>query len=848
MNSQEIISSMPKTIQNYNNYLKDYVNTSGFQWDSTCLEVAFKNLGNNFEKYIIKVGDYNTVAATNPQYIPPRSYQEKDYSKPCPEGWTEANNGWNITCTNLNYTGPCSAGRTKRVIVNNNCPRKIYGEPKSYTNKSWRWVQREWGPFRVPIYEYTTYQQPNNNYYSGWSGPTDASQGDFSNTNIGTKNNGEGSYCHAGWAASNSLSSARVDCISSGGQWVNYYGDPGFFSHGYTCYKPNEYNNVTESPSGFSGYNDEQKRNWENGCGAYWPMKTVNIPGKWTCNYGENLENDIANGKIFLIGYGNSPNDAAKIALKSNRLKDNYFFMIDNSVYIIGQNNDAGVFTNKGFYQPNCTEQNNRKGTLFFISQDFFNMLEQCKVVNDKINSVNTSRNILQNAITSIKEKFTGGVTNNQIIENMMSMEEITKNQNEITANLTSNYNKKAELYNYQIDLVKQNEKLVEDHNKKINKQFDDLNSIQEQIALKDRVIELNEELTKKQIRNKKILIGFFGMLPFLVIPLLLIKLKILNPFIGLSIVALIVIGYIIYIFVINNQNDVKKYGKLDKRVISKYEKSLSNYWNKEKEELSKSLSKFINGNCYNEDNIDKKPEENTRNTAFPREGSIMKSNGPLYYYDGSAPPQQLYPGAVGSIEFNIEGEDQKFPNIDLNNIKNPITKFFFYTWLAILDRNGIKQNDPRFSQVLDIIDFPDSDQTPSPFWEDIKLPIVTNIDQQFDHLFKSYSGEKKNISKTAKNVLVDLWNFVFGDRIPGDIYESWVNKLAKIIKKSDPDIEQYYQDYLDQIIKLPKFTEKYGEGNTGFIKFVELKMIDFIKIFNQDISVSQPLSKKYVP
>ena len=52
MNSKEIAISTPNTIQNYDNYLKDYVNTSGFQWDSQCLDVAFKNLGNNFDKYV----------------------------------------------------------------------------------------------------------------------------------------------------------------------------------------------------------------------------------------------------------------------------------------------------------------------------------------------------------------------------------------------------------------------------------------------------------------------------------------------------------------------------------------------------------------------------------------------------------------------------------------------------------------------------------------------------------------------------------------------------------------------------------------------------------------------------
>jgi hypothetical protein len=845
MNSIENISSTPNTIQNYNNYLKDYVNISGFQWNSTCLEVTFSNLGNNFDKYVQKVGDYNTVTSTNVKYIAPVSYQEKDYSKKCPEGWTETNNIWNTTCKNLNYTGPCAAGRTTRTPVTPTCPRKIFGDPSKYQEQYTYWSWSWW-----PWWRNGTRYYPNNNHYTGWYGPTDASQENFNNTNIGRKNPGEGNFCSAGWAAQNSMGGAQLDCQISGGQWVNYYDDPGFWKNKYTCYKPTEYNNVTEASSSFDGYTNEQKMKWENNCGAYWPMKTVNIPGRYTCTYGDKIENDIASGRVFQIGTANTPVEAAKLALKSNRLRDNYFFMIDNGVYIVGLNNNVGIFTTKGFYEPNCTEQNNRKGTLYFISQDFFGMLENCKIINNKINNVNISRNILQNAITSIKENFIGKAgqsKNSPIIENF-EMQEITKNQNEITANLVSNYNKKAELYNYQIDLIGNNEKLVEDHNKKLNKQFNDLTAIQEQIVLKDRVIELNEELIKKQIRNKKILIGFFVLLPFLGIPLLLVILKIFNPFAGLGLAALIVVGYIIYILVISNQRDIKNFRKEDNRVISKYERALTKYWNKEKEKLSKSLSEFVNGKC-DDGKTDQKTKENTKNIEFPKGDYLMKSNGPFYYYDGSAPPQQIYPGAVGSIEFSIEGQNQIFPNnFDLSKIKNPITKFFFETWVSILNKNGITLDDFRFNEVLDVIDFPDSDQTPMPFWDNIKLPIVTNINQQFNYLFQSYSNEKKNLSKTASVLIIDLWNFIFGDKIPNDIYESWVNKLANVIKQTNPDIEKYYSDYLQYIIGLTKFSDKYGNDDAGLEKFVEIKMIDFIKTFNQDINVSQPFAKKYDP
>ena len=612
--------------------------------------------------------------------------------------------------------------------------------------------------------------------------------------------------------------------------------------------KQDTYDSQTESPSYFNGWSDNQKTGWENQCQAYWPMKTMNTPGKWTCQYGEKIEDDIARGYLKQIGVASSKAESAKSVLKSNKMIDNYFAIIDNSVWIISGGSSINVITSKGGYQPNCTEQNNRKIELYVINQAFFDMLNRCKVVNDKINQVNDNRNVLQNAVVgTIRENFTTA--------------QVLKGQNEITSNLANDYNKNAELYNYQLDVLGNNEKLVNTQNNKLNKQLDEMTAIQEQIALKDRVIELNDELYRKQMRNKKMLIGFFVLLPFLGIPLLLMIIKIFSPIMGISLGGLMILGYIIYVMVISNKSEVRKFAREDKRIISKYENAIANYWNKEKETLSKSLTEFVNENCANQDSKQKEPEwiggsgsgsgsGSSKNAAYPKGDYIMKSNGPFYYYDGSAPPQQIYPGAVGSIDYNIEGENYKFPKQKqsiLNNIKNPITKFFFTTWVTILEQNGVNINDPRFAQDLDIIDFPDSDQTPMPFWDNIKLPIVTNLDQQFNYLFQSYSGEKKNLSKTASVLLVDLWNFIFGDRIPGDVYESWINKLANVLKETDPNVEQFYENYLVEIMRIRKFQDKYGEGNAGKLKFVEYKMIDFIKTFNQDLNVSTPFAKKMV-
>jgi hypothetical protein len=124
--------------------------------------------------------------------------------------------------------------------------------------------------------------------------------------------------------------------------------------------------------------------------------------------------------------------------------------------------------------------------------------------------------------------------------------------------------------------------------------------------------------------------------------------------------------------FVIKNKNNVKNFGREDKKIITKYEKSIKNYWNKQ----NKAIKKFINENCPNEEDLnyyfsnedENNKEENNVSGVYPRGDYLIKSNGPFYYYDGSAPPQQIFPGAVGSIQFGIENKNYKILRILLLN------------------------------------------------------------------------------------------------------------------------------------------------------------------------------------
>ena len=86
---------------------------------------------------------------------------------------------------------------------------------------------------------------------------------------------------------------------------------------------------------------------------------------------------------------------------------------------------------------------------------------------------------------------------------------------------------------------------------------------------------------------------------------------------------------------------------------ISKYEKAIQNYWDK-------NIEQDCGCSTAEEEELKSENQENTNDGNY-----LMKTNGPFYYYDGSAPPQQIYPEAIGTIEVNVEGKNYKFLRLE---------------------------------------------------------------------------------------------------------------------------------------------------------------------------------------
>lgn len=476
----------------------------------------------------------------------------------------------------------------------------------------------------------------------------------------------------------------------------------------------------------------------------------------------------------------------------------------------------------------------------------------------------------------------------------------IHNNLNEIAQNLAKNYNRTASIYNKQTDIINKHQDLVDNNTQKLNKQLDDLNAIQNEIALKSRIIELNEEMAEKKLKQKKMIIGFFVLLPLLLIPILMISYNLTTPIIGLAILFLMVLGYVIYLIVVYKMNEPKKFKPVKdkpKRKKSRYEEAIANYYGEEKERLRRELSEFAYGNCVcpeEDDGFDdlegkldkfKNKDPATMSLAdyqelfsligcrrdlndndvakwrtYPniqmvineikndfRKASgctgtkeenefclpdrcseknyLLNANGPFMYYDGSAPPEQIYPPAIGSVDVNVEGKIMNLPSeisTLIEKVQNPITKLFFIVWGMGLVAKGINLNDPRFRTKLDIGELEIANSAPEPYWDEIKLPLVADFDTTIKRVCQKYNSERKDLGEGIGRFLIDTWYFFMNENIPNDIYNRWLKIMNRAIADDD-DMEEYYNQFIKEIISHSKFIQKYGDVSN----FIGLKLRD---------------------
>lgn len=768
MTTSEIFSK-PSTIINNKNIFKKYINKTKNNENTTCLDLALKKI--SIDTYITSLGNYNYTNFTN-VYNPAQTstYTYTDYSQQCPDGWSEGSDGG---CSNWwNYNGPCNAGQYESGYQNCNW---VYVS-KTCSSSNWQWVDtgRPW--------------------WRWWGG--------------------DDGY----WT----IVINNYECGSN--EWQC---DP------YTYQLPASY---------FQNYSNDDKKNWVGSCQADWPQATgtVTTPAYYTCNINTILQNSIA--PIGIIPISEDPVKYAIFYIFKNNIlpnQDAYFaYYSDGTNYniFVSNTSNATIFTNQGAYDSNqtsiCQGVNsnftNYPVSVFKLSAKIYNdgNFLECSKINNSINNINTmnyqnQKTQFNQDIKKINEKFTNYDQNKY--ENATTS--VQQNLNEIIKNLTDNYNRKAQIYNSTTEAIKNHDNILSLRNNKLNKQTDDLLKIQDNIVLKTREIELNNETSNKQLFIKRVIQGSFVLLPLIIIILILMYYQAIGPYTSLGLISLLVIGYIIYIVVINNKLKIRQFLKPIMGSIQQYENVAKQAYND-----------IIPPECKGEESEEEMMSKRQFNI------SILNSNGPFYYYDGSAPPEQVYPIPVGSIQFDTGNGIVVFPdevNISLNNLNNIMLQIYFITWIGLMMKNGINLNDPKFLRKLDVTNLEDvSSSYNLPLWENIGLPLTSDFEDNIKVKCSKYNDMRMLSGQNASVFLVDTWNFFLGDEIPQDIYQKWLKKINGTIMKNR-NIPKVYIDFYEYVIKSSYFNEKYPSQDSRN-QFIQIKYSEFLKFLNQNVKLSE--------
>ena len=363
--------------------------------------------------------------------------------------------------------------------------------------------------------------------------------------------------------------------------------------------------------------------------------------------------------------------------------------------------------------------------------------------------------------------------------------------------------------------------------NQKLNKQADDLLKIQDNIVLKSREIELNNETSNKQLFIKRTMQGSFVLLPLIILILILMYYQVMGPYISLGLISLLVIAYIIYVVVINNKMKIRQFLKPVMGSIQQYENVARQVYND-----------IIPPVCKSEE----AEEENAMIDNRQFNLSILNSNGPFYYYDGSAPPEQVYPIPIGSIQFDTGNGIVVFPeelDMSLNNLNNIMLYIFFTSWMGLMMKNGLDFNDPKFLKKLNITDLEDVSSTYNlPVWENIGLPLTADFEDNIKVKCSKFNDMRMKSGKNASIFLVDTWNFFLGDEIPSDIYQKWLKKINSVILRKG-NLPKVYHEFYEYVLGSKQFNDKYPSPN-GVINFIQAKFADFMKFLTQNVKFAE--------
>ena len=422
--------------------------------------------------------------------------------------------------------------------------------------------------------------------------------------------------------------------------------------------------------------------------------------------------------------------------------------------------------------------------------------------------------------------------------------QEIQTALNSYTNKYNKQYNNVTKIFNDQLKIKRLQKKELNIKNKILKQQSDDLSHIENNIINKSRLIELNENKVNKDNRLIKMLGGTFIFFLVLVIPIILFYSKIINFKILLVLIAIDFIALIIYYIIIASKFKIKKFIRPIKKDISKFEKAIEKNFNNEDKKMRGLLSDFVYGDCACDE---EEEEENGGGNNIPNvpKGTsrfIINKNQGNFYYDGSSPPEQIYPVPRGSI--NVTNQlylsMARMPINIPKNIDDLDASELEKQFLKILKRNMYNKGIPNNPRELRLIDWVSGANMGVSKSNNKKynsyIDWTTKNRIPFANILPILEELGNNNKMSVRDLVYTIYFFVMQREITDIEFNESIITISNIMKKKNHKEAFIY--YIDYLMSTESFKKKFGNKKNLF-EWMTKKMVKYTTLNNNNRTFS---------
>ncbi len=257
-------------------------------------------------------------------------------------------------------------------------------------------------------------------------------------------------------------------------------------------------------------------------------------------------------------------------------------------------------------------------------------------------------------------------MSNNQVtMEAQRQSAILSHNLKDQARNLATEYNTKTDLRNQQEKILNKYDQYLTLQNEKLNKELQELKDIESHIATRDALVRGNQSEYERKNKRIHVLKVFFVVIAYLVfVVTAFLGRKISLAFLMTNIIAVLFV-YSLYVAWVYNLLFVKSVTKYVESDLDKMRREIY----QEGRKIEDEINQYVNGNCDCPKKHDKPSGGRTPKipSKYHPPGKLPYNDG-IYYYDGTAPQERLYP-----LIPNLSTKGENYNPDDYNNRKeNP--------------------------------------------------------------------------------------------------------------------------------------------------------------------------------